>query len=191
MGGSGSKEMACHKILLIGLSGSGKTTLLYQLKLQQVVIAVPSIAFNVEKIQHADCIFEIFDVGGNLKSTWIHHYEATDAIAFVMDATNRTNLKDIKFELDLMFKDKTLDGVPLLLIANKQDQSNPMKSEEIIRELQLNDIKDRDWHVQPCTAIQTVSEGGGLHDALVYLSDIVEKKKKADKKKKKVKKTSK
>uniref|UniRef100_A0A670J7F1 Uncharacterized protein n=1 Tax=Podarcis muralis TaxID=64176 RepID=A0A670J7F1_PODMU len=39
------------RILLLGMDAAGKTTLLYKLKLNETVTTIPTISFNVEKIQ--------------------------------------------------------------------------------------------------------------------------------------------
>lgn len=36
------------KIVILGLDGAGKTTILYQMKLKELVPAVPTVGFNVE-----------------------------------------------------------------------------------------------------------------------------------------------
>ena len=36
------------KILMLGLDNAGKTTILYQMKLNENIISVPTVGFNVE-----------------------------------------------------------------------------------------------------------------------------------------------
>lgn len=55
------KEM---RILMVGLDAAGKTTILYKLKLGEVVSSVPTIGFNVEKVEYKNISFTVWDIGG-------------------------------------------------------------------------------------------------------------------------------
>lgn len=57
----GKKETA---VLLVGLSGAGKTTLLYKGYFVEEPNTIPTVAFNVETIDHHDHRFTIWDMGG-------------------------------------------------------------------------------------------------------------------------------
>ena len=43
-------------------------------------------------------------------------------------------------------------GVPLLVLANKQDLLNALPANEIADGLNLFNIRDRPWQIQPCSA---------------------------------------
>ena len=64
-----------------------------------------------------------------------------------------------------LLKEEQFEGMPLLILANKQDVSTSMKMDEIIKRLGLNDIKDRDVKIRGCSA--TTNEG--MQDALKCL----------------------
>jgi hypothetical protein len=51
-------------VLLVGLSGAGKTTLLYESWFVEEVHTIPTVAFNVEKIDHNGHRFIVWDMGG-------------------------------------------------------------------------------------------------------------------------------
>ena len=55
------KEM---RILMVGLDAAGKTTILYKLKLGEIVSSVPTIGFNVEKVEYKNISFTVWDIGG-------------------------------------------------------------------------------------------------------------------------------
>ena len=50
------------RILMLGLDAAGKTTALYKLKLGELVTTVPTIGFNVERVQHRNLVMTIWDV---------------------------------------------------------------------------------------------------------------------------------
>ena len=53
-----------RRILMLGLDGGGKSTILYKLKMGETLNQVPTIGFNVEKVQHKNISFTVWDIGG-------------------------------------------------------------------------------------------------------------------------------
>ena len=64
-----------------------------------------------------------------------------------------------------------LVNVPLLIFANKQDLPNAMSVDEIENTLELDGIKDRDWHIEGCCA----TTGDGLYEGLNWIYKILDK----------------
>jgi Arf/Sar family protein len=60
----GQKEM---RVVMLGLDAAGKTTILYKLHIGEVLTTVPTIGFNVEKVQYKNVMFTVWDVGGQEK----------------------------------------------------------------------------------------------------------------------------
>jgi Arf/Sar family protein len=60
----GNKEM---RVVMLGLDAAGKTTILYKLHIGEVLTTVPTIGFNVEKVQYKNVLFTVWDVGGQEK----------------------------------------------------------------------------------------------------------------------------
>lgn len=57
---------------------SGKTTILYKLKLNENVVTIPTIGFNVETVSIGKGVsFTVWDVGGQkkLRDLWRHYYQ--------------------------------------------------------------------------------------------------------------------
>jgi hypothetical protein len=67
-------------VLLVGLSGAGKTTLLYKGYFVEELITIPTVAFNVETIDHNGHRFKIWDMGGE-GITNVLSYDLTDGDA--------------------------------------------------------------------------------------------------------------
>lgn len=63
----------------------------------------------------------------------------------VLDSNDRERLSYVSHELDLLLGEEQLQGIPLLLLANKQDLPNAMMREEIVEGLCLNNLTDRTW----------------------------------------------
>ena len=67
---------------MLGLDAAGKTTILYKLHIGEVLSTVPTIGFNVEKVQYKNVIFTVWDVGGQekLRPLWRHYFNNTDGL---------------------------------------------------------------------------------------------------------------
>jgi len=52
------------RVLMLGLDGAGKTTILYKLKLGEIVNTIPTIGFNVERVEYKNVTFTVWDIGG-------------------------------------------------------------------------------------------------------------------------------
>nr|XP_033513025.1 ADP-ribosylation factor-like protein 5B [Nicotiana tomentosiformis] len=75
----GNSEM---RVVMLGLDAAGKTTILYKLHIGEVLSTVPTIGFNVEKVQYKNVIFTVWDVGGQekLRPLWRHYFNNTDGL---------------------------------------------------------------------------------------------------------------
>jgi signal recognition particle receptor subunit beta len=60
-----------------------------------------------------------------------------------------------------------LKGVPLLVLANKQDLPEAANDKEISEVMGLSKIKERDWAIFTCSA----TTGKGLNESLDWVVD--------------------
>ena len=161
--------MSEKRIVMVGLDAAGKTTVLYNLKLAEVVHTIPTIGFNVEKVQYGSINFEVWDVGGQdkIRRLWHHYYSGCDAVIFVVDSNDSERLSDACNELQKILETDELKDASLLVFANKQDLPNAKSVSEVAEALHLYRLPaSRKWFIQPCSA--TKSEG--LYDGLNWLS---------------------
>ena len=63
----------------------------------------------------------MWDIGGQreIREYWENYLENNDAIIFVVDSADEERMTECKEELDKLLKDDKLNGVPLLVFANK------------------------------------------------------------------------
>jgi ADP-ribosylation factor protein 1 len=89
---SGTTE---KRILMLGLDAAGKTTVLYRLNLGEAIQTVPTIGFNVERVQYKNIEFTMWDVGGQerIRSLWKHYYTGTEGLIFEVDSNDRARVK--------------------------------------------------------------------------------------------------
>merc|ERR1719334_1678812 len=107
------KCMSCYRpwrALMVGLDAAGKTTILYKLKLGEVVQTIPTIGFNVETMQYKKVNFTLWDVGGQTKirPLWRHYYRGTDALIWVVDASDLERIEESEEEMHSVLNDDEL-----------------------------------------------------------------------------------
>ncbi|CAN1269147.1 ADP-ribosylation factor 1 [Linum perenne] len=93
----GNTEM---RVVMLGLDAAGKTTILYKLHIGEVLSTVPTIGFNVEKVQYKNVMFTVWDVGGQekLRPLWRHYFNNTDGLIYVVDSLDRERIGKAKAE---------------------------------------------------------------------------------------------
>ncbi|KAI0268847.1 P-loop containing nucleoside triphosphate hydrolase protein [Gloeopeniophorella convolvens] len=117
-------------VIIIGLDGVGKTTLLEKIKtiyndtpgLPADKIA-PTVGQNTGKIALPSTILQFWDLGGQrgIRSIWPRYYDDCHAVVYVVDADDRERLSEGWEVFDTVLSAPQILGVPLLLLANKQD----------------------------------------------------------------------
>ncbi|EMD33681.1 hypothetical protein CERSUDRAFT_159939 [Gelatoporia subvermispora B] len=127
-------------VIIIGLDGAGKTTLLERIKtlyndtpgLTPDKIA-PTVGQNMGKITLPSTILQFWDLGGQrgIRSIWHRYFGDCHAVVFVIDAEDRERLGEGWEVFDGVLKHPQILGVPLLLLANKQDNPRSLSVEEI------------------------------------------------------------
>ena len=122
----GRKEM---RSIMIGLDGAGKTTILYKIKLNDTVITIPTIGFNVETIKYNNLNLNVWDIGGQdkIRPLWRHYYDNTDAIIYVVDSADKERLNESAAEVQKLLKHDSLKNIPLIVYANKRASPSPKR----------------------------------------------------------------
>lgn len=160
------------KILMLGLDAAGKTTVLYKVKLNEVVNTIPTIGFNVETVQPVKNVsFTVWDVGGQdkIRPLWRHYFTGCEGLIFVVDSADRSRFQEAKGELDWILESDEMDGVPVVIMANKQDLPNAATTSDVASALDLHKMRSRKWHVQGTSA--TIGEG--VLESMQELSGLV------------------
>jgi ADP-ribosylation factor-like protein 3 len=171
--------------LLLGLDNAGKTTILKAISNETIKQIAPTKGFNVKVYEKDNLKFTFWDLGGQeaIRHVWQNYYENNDAIVFyinpvqvyVIDSSDTYRLEETGSELRLILevqflnnlKEANLTGLPLLILANKQDLNLSLGAEEIMESLNLNEIKDRKWTIVACSALTKL----GITDGLTWLAD--------------------
>jgi len=189
-----------YSILLLGLDNAGKTTTLEQIKSifgdhHPNLNTVPTVGQNVSLINLPDCYLRIWDVGGqhSLRGLWQSYYGSAHAIVFVIDSTdvgdadierlskgNNTveeegRLGECKLVLEDVLQNEQTEGVPVLVLANKQDREDCVEvvriKEGLVRKVFEGEKGSnvRDSRVLPLSALT----GTGVKEAVEWLCSRV------------------
>ncbi|KAM6452209.1 ADP-ribosylation factor-like protein 4D isoform 1-T2 [Liasis olivaceus] len=169
-------------VVVVGLDTAGKTSLLYRLKFQEFVKSAPTKGFNMEKIRvplggSRIITFQVWDVGGQekLRPLWKSYMRRTDGVVFVVDSAEVERLEEARVELHRIAHSSDNQGVPVLVLANKQDVAQALSVAEVEKRLGLHELYTFTLsHIQGCSAIS----GLGLQPGLEKLYDMILKRKK-------------
>nr|CAB3447607.1 unnamed protein product [Digitaria exilis] len=143
----GTSEM---RVVMLGLDAAGKTTILYKLHIGEVLSTVPTIGFNVEKVQYKNVMFTVWDI-------------------YVVDSLDRERIGKAKSEFQAIINDPLMLNSVILVFANKQDMKGAMTPMEVCEGLGLYDLKNRTWHIQGSCAVK----GDGLYEGLDWLASTL------------------
>ncbi|KAJ6975306.1 hypothetical protein NC653_031231 [Populus alba x Populus x berolinensis] len=108
----GNTEM---RVVMLGLDAAGKTTILYKLHIGEVLSTVPTIGFNVEKVQYKNVVFTVWDVGGQekLRPLWRHYFNNTDGLIYVVDSLDRERIGKAKAEFQVVYSERPSSKIHL------------------------------------------------------------------------------
>ena len=155
-----------QNVLLLGLEGSGKTSIVARLLREDPRTVLPTLgnamrAFSLDGGRH---VMKLWDVGGSaaMRSYWPAYYSKAHAIAFVIDSADRRRLAETSAVLQQVLDADELLGLPLLLLASKQDAPGAIPASEIEVLLKLGSIRDRSWRCIECSALTGVGIEAGL-----------------------------
>ncbi|CDF91104.1 probable ADP-ribosylation factor-like protein 3 [Zygosaccharomyces bailii] len=165
-----------YSILILGLDNAGKTTFLETLKQQYSLHSkdldkiTPTVGQNVAQINvNNTCTLKMWDVGGQeaLRSMWSEYYPQCHGIIFVVDSTDRFRIDECGDALKSVVMDEEVEGVPILMLANKQDRPDSLEVQDIkqIFNKIAEHLGARDSRVLPISALT----GEGVRDAAEWL----------------------
>jgi len=151
---------------MLGLDNAGKTSVLKKLSDEDINHIMPTQGFNIKSLLHHGFKLNVWDIGGQstIRPYWKNYFENTDALVYVVDSADKRRLEEAAHELAALLEEDKLQGIPVLVFANKQDLMSAVPAEEIIEIMQLMSIKERPWQVQLCSA----KEGNGLQEGMEW-----------------------
>ncbi|KYM93936.1 ADP-ribosylation factor-related protein 1, partial [Cyphomyrmex costatus] len=106
-------------------------------------------------------------------SLYLQYYAESHAVIYIVDSSDRDRIPDSKETFDKVISSEHLIGVPLLVLANKQDVPDCMGVREVkpIFNQNAHLIGRRDCMVMPVSALN----GDGVDEGIHWLVDCVKR----------------
>lgn len=183
-----------YSVILLGLDNAGKTTFHEQVKAlflpdspEPKLNTVPTVGQNVSTISLPDMYLKIWDVGGqlSLRKLWQSYYASCHAIIFIIDSTDigdgnldhdqTGRLDECRLVLEDVLQNSETEGVPVLVLANKQDREDCVEvvriKEGLVKKVFEGEKASsiRDSRVLPVSALT----GTGVREAIEWVRSRV------------------
>lgn len=162
------------ELTILGLQNAGKSTFVSALASGQFdEDQIPTIGFNFRKVKKGKVEFKVWDLGGQprFRDSWEKYCRTSDGIVYIIDSADTGNIDVAKIQLHQLLQWPSVEGVPLLVLGNKNDLSNALNEEGIIKALDLQSIKDR---VVGCYSI-SCKNMNNIDNVLKWLTDVKKK----------------
>ena len=134
------------EIAIVGLQNAGKSTFVeLLLSGDYTEETIPTIGFNFRTIKKGTVTFRMWDMGGQarFRESWEKYCRTASVIIFVVDSADEGNLEISKTVLQQLLSHPTLEGIPLLVLGNKNDLEGALSSEKLSAALELVEYTDR------------------------------------------------
>ncbi|ORC92444.1 ADP-ribosylation factor family [Trypanosoma theileri] len=134
------------EITLVGLQGAGKTTLLAAFcDGKESVLAhdaIPTIGLNTRKLVRGGVSVKVWDIGGQprFRGMWERYCRGVQCVVFVVDASEVAAFEEARRCLHDLVTRPALVGIPLLVLANKNDIAGACSAETVAAEMQLSKL---------------------------------------------------
>lgn len=158
------------EISVVGLQNAGKSTLINTIQTGGFdEDSIPTIGVNIRTVRKGKVQIKIWDLGGQrrYRESWEKYCASSDCIIFVVDASEGEAIPQAKEQLDQLLSWSTVDGIPLLVLANKNDLPG-VTSAELADLFRLQDIKGR----KVCCLPVSAKSGANIDAALKWMCDL-------------------
>ena len=138
-----SKELS---ITIIGLPAAGKTTLVRAISNEDTEApVVPTIGAQHSTVKAGSVTFNVSDISGNknAQTLWEEYCLNSNVILYVIDSSDQEAVAASEAQLTGLINNENISHIPILVIANKQDLPEALKSEDIMARLNLQAVSDR------------------------------------------------
>ena len=135
------------ELSIVGLANAGKSTLINSIQMGQFdEDIIPTVGVNIRSVKKGKVSLKIWDLGGQrrYRESWEKYCASSDCIVFVVDAAEEPkNFELARAQLEQLMSWESVEGIPLLVLGNKNDLPNAVGEKEIIEFMNLKSITDR------------------------------------------------
>ncbi|OZJ06223.1 hypothetical protein BZG36_00766 [Bifiguratus adelaidae] len=120
---------------------------------------IPTVGFNMRKVVKGNVTMKLWDVGGQprFRNMWERYCRGVNAIVFVVDAADHDKIEAAKTELKALLDKPQLAGIPVLVLGNKNDLPGCMGVNELIEQMNLKAIANREVSCYSISAKNSVN----------------------------------
>ena len=111
-----------------------------------------------------------------IREYWNHYFKDTDVLIYVVDSADKQRIEESGMELNKLLRSKGLETCSLLVYANKQDLMSAIDEGEVSKFMGLDQINDREYHIQSCSA----KTGDGINEGMETCMAWIAKMRKED-----------
>ncbi|KAG8346683.1 putative ADP ribosylation factor family Signal recognition particle [Trypanosoma vivax] len=157
---------ASPRILILGLDNAGKTSILRNLAGEDPTTTQATQGFNIKTVDCEGFKLNVWDIGGQkaIRAYWPNYFDEVDCLVYVVDSADKRRLEETAAELDTLLQEEKLREVPFLVFANKCDLASALSPEDVSTALNLQNLRDRTWSIQKCSA----KTGEGLQEGFMW-----------------------
>lgn len=134
------------ELTILGLQNAGKTTLVNILSTGDFTEdRIPTVGFNMRRVQKGGVTLKMWDLGGQprFRTMWERYCRGVSAVVFVIDAADEERFETARIELQDILSRPALNGIPVLILANKSDLPGAVKDvDEIVDIFGLQHIEN-------------------------------------------------
>jgi len=147
-------------VTVLGLQNAGKTSLLRVLGGGSFSAdSIPTIGFSMKRVKRGRVTMKCWDLGGQprFRSMWERYCKGVNAILFVVDAADPAALAVARMEFEALVSKPSLQGIPVLVLANKNDLPDVYDVDAVIDTMDLKSVDDREVSCYSISAKMTTN----------------------------------
>lgn len=130
-------EAAEKKVLVLGLENSGKSTFLAALAQHDSPVtseredSQPTQGFHIVCVSTRGVSLNVWEIGGTFQSYWPNFLSDVSVLVYVIDSSAPEKFAESKDALLAVLSRESIKGVPLIILACKQDAKGAKPTQEV------------------------------------------------------------
>uniref|UniRef100_A0A6U5BCI9 Uncharacterized protein n=1 Tax=Hemiselmis andersenii TaxID=464988 RepID=A0A6U5BCI9_HEMAN len=156
------------ELTMVGLQNAGKTTLINVFTDNKDHDTIPTVGFNMRRAKRGGVSIKLWDLGGQprFRGMWERYCRGVHAIVFVVDSADPSSIPAAERELHELIGKPSLQGTPLLVLANKNDIPRALDVADVITEMGLEKLSER----EVCCYSVSAFTGSNIDATLAWLT---------------------
>ncbi|MFW9993812.1 MAG: ADP-ribosylation factor family protein [Candidatus Odinarchaeota archaeon] len=172
-----AKQSLTVKVSWIGLDRAGKTTIIRRITSGEFEEGTKrTLGMNVDEFKSGGIRFVAWDIGGQVTfrdALWDAYISGSMGLVYVIDAAAPDRFPEAKAELwKFVINNPKVHGIPILILANKQDLPEAKSAGQVARSLDLHIVTHHSYAIVPTSA----KSGFNVEEAMEWLRQRITEK---------------